>query len=130
TLSETATISGAASRACAGFRTTWENLATTISHDLSKNTCRSESHVAAIADSVSKGAGKFPLESLVPSDVVGRAFAGARAISDNSVSAMRSGERRVGNGFRSQCERQPSAKAGSAREAGAKSRPARAGRPD
>src|SRR5205807_5689906 len=47
-----------------GFRSTSENLA------------------SAIAASVSKGAGKFPLLSLVPSDVLGRVFTGFRALAE------------------------------------------------
>src|SRR2546428_6835017 len=60
--------------------------------------------VATIADSVSKGVGKFPLESLVPSDVVGRVFTGARSISDNSVSVISDSVTRAFTGFRSTAE--------------------------
>src|SRR5438128_9332856 len=87
-LVESPTVSDAASRAFTGFRTTSENLASMISDVVNKGVARSLSVVVSIADSVRKGAGKFPLESVVPSDVLGRVFTGARVISENSVSAM------------------------------------------
>src|SRR3989441_7748170 len=37
---------------------------------------------------VSKGAGKFPLESVVPSDVVGRVFSGGRGVSEDISSLI------------------------------------------
>src|SRR5207247_4499012 len=91
-----------------GCRSTSENLASTIAAAVGKRVAKAISVVASIAASVSKGAGRFPLESLVPSDVVGRVFAGARAISDSSLSVMsdsvttaltRSEERRVGKAW-------------------------------
>src|SRR2546427_5402362 len=41
-----------------------------------------------ITASVNKGAGKFPLESVVPSDVVGRVFSGGRGISEDISSLI------------------------------------------
>src|SRR5207245_1753328 len=81
-LSETPTISDAASRPFSGFRTTSENLASTISDVVNKGLVKPLSEVVSITDSVSKGAGRLALESLVPSDVVGRVFTGARVISE------------------------------------------------
>ncbi|TMP99231.1 MAG: hypothetical protein E6K99_05470, partial [Thaumarchaeota archaeon] len=81
-LTETPTISDAVSRAFTGFRGLTESLASTI------------------ADSISKGAGKFPLESLVPSDVVGRVFTGFRTLTESptvadSVARVFSGARGI-----------------------------------
>src|SRR2546425_951723 len=71
-----------------GFRTTSEDLASTISDVVNRGVAMSLSEVVSIADSVSRGAGRFALESVVPSDVIGRAFTGGGAISENSLSAM------------------------------------------
>src|SRR5438309_10302552 len=84
TLAEAPTLSDAASRVFTGFRATSENLGSTISDVVTKGVSKSLSEVVSIAVSLSKGAGKFPLESVVPSDVVGRVFMGSRAISENS----------------------------------------------
>src|SRR3989454_1544949 len=75
-----------------------------ISDVVNKGVARALSVVVAIADSVRKGDGKFPLESVVPSDVLGRVFTGARAISENSVSAMSDSVARAFTGFRSTAE--------------------------
>src|SRR3989442_4376082 len=88
TLSEAPTVSDAASRVFTGVRTTSENLASTISDVVAKGVTRPLSEVVPIAVSLSKGAGRFPLASMVPSDILGRAFTGARAISDSSLSAI------------------------------------------
>src|SRR2546427_1908485 len=44
------------------------------------------------------------LESVVPSDVIGRVFTGARAISENSLSALSDSGVRAFTGFRSTSE--------------------------
>src|SRR5207245_3356793 len=87
-----------------GFRTTSESLASTISDVVTKGVAKSLSEVVSITDSVSKGAGKFAQVSLVPSDVVGRVFTGARSISDNSVSVISDSLTKVFHGFRSTSE--------------------------
>src|SRR5207247_4370217 len=76
TLSETPSVSDAADRVFTGFRTTSESLASAISGVVNKGVARSISEVVSIADSVRKRAGKFPRESVVPSDVVARLFSG------------------------------------------------------
>src|SRR2546430_16249266 len=63
-----------------------------------------ESVASALGDSISKGAGKFALVSVVPSDVIGGIFTGARAISENSVSTMSDSVTRAFTGFRSTAE--------------------------
>src|SRR3989442_3963449 len=83
TLAEAPTVSDAASRAFTGFRATSENLGSTISDVVTKGAAKSISEVISIAASLSKGAGKFPLLSVVPSDVIGRVFTGSRAIERN-----------------------------------------------
>src|SRR5213594_977692 len=113
TLSETTTVSDVASRVFTGFRTTSENLASMISDVINRGVARSLSEVVSVAASVSKGAGKFPLLSVVPSDVVGRVFTGARAISENSVSSMSDSVTRAFTGFRSTSESLASAIAAS-----------------
>src|SRR5207245_7447215 len=70
-------------RAFTGFRTTSEDLGSTISDVVTKGAAKSISEVVSIAVSLSKGAGKFPLLSVVPSDVVGRVFSGVGCISEN-----------------------------------------------
>src|SRR2546426_4723943 len=80
-----------------------------ISDVVNKGVARALSVVVAIADSVRKGAGKFPLESVVPSDVVGRVFTGARVISENSLSAVSDSVARAFTGFRSTSENLASA---------------------
>src|SRR5438128_9291172 len=82
-------------RAFTGFRATSENLGSTISDVVTKGAAKSISEVVSIAVSLSKGAGKFPLLSVVPSDVVGRAFTGARATSENPVSTLSDGVARA-----------------------------------
>src|SRR5438094_3774942 len=74
-------------RVFTGFRTTSWDLGSTISDVVTKGAAKSMSEVVSIAVSLNKGAGKFPLLSVVPSDVVGRVFTGSCAISENSVSA-------------------------------------------
>src|SRR5207245_1289199 len=118
-LSETPTISDAASRPFSGFRTTSENLASTISDVVNKGLVKPLSEVVSITDSVSKGAGRLALESLVPSDVVGRVFTGARVISDNSVSVVSDSVTRAFTGFRSTAESLVSAIADSVSKAAA-----------
>src|SRR5207245_9321453 len=76
----------------------------TIANVLHTVVSTSLSHVVAMTDSVSKGAGKFAQVSLVPSDVVGRVFSGARSISDNSVSVISDSLTKVFHGFRSTSE--------------------------
>src|SRR2546426_929759 len=88
TLAETPTISDAASRVFTGIRSTSENLGSAISDVVTKGVTKSISEVVSIAVSVSKGAGKFPLLSVVPSDVVGRVFTGFRSTSENLGSAI------------------------------------------
>src|SRR5207253_9251711 len=88
TLSETPSVSDAADRVFTGFRTTSESLASAISDVANKGVARSISVVVSIADSVRKGAGKFPLESVVPSDLVGRVFTGFRTTSESLASAI------------------------------------------
>src|SRR3989442_10286382 len=85
-LVETVVLSDVLARVFTGFRTTSEDLGSAISDVVTKGVSKSLSEVVSIAVSLSKGAGKFPLESVVPSDVLGRVFTGARAISENSVS--------------------------------------------
>src|SRR5437870_5457714 len=109
TLSETPSVSDAADRVFTGFRTTSESLASAISGVVNKGVARSISEVVSIADSVRKGAGKFPLESVVPSDVVGRIFTGARAISENSLSVVSDSVIMAFTGFRSTSENLASA---------------------
>src|SRR5437870_953074 len=120
TLSETPTLSDAASRAFTGFRTTSENLASAISGVVNKGVARSISVVVSIAASVRKDVGKFPLETLVPSDVASRVFTGARAISEDSVSAVSDSVIRAFTGFRSTSENLASAIAASVRKGAAK----------
>src|SRR2546428_801193 len=91
-------------RVFTGFRTTSEDLGSTISDVVTKGAAKSISEADSIAVSLSKGAGKFPLLSVVPSDVVGRVFTGARAISENSVSAVSDSVTRAFTGFRSTSE--------------------------
>src|SRR5207249_8180216 len=80
--------------------------------------CRSTSQklASAIAASVRKDVGKFPLETLVPSDVASRVFTGARAISEDSVSAVSDSVIRAFTGFRSTSENLASAIAASVRK--------------
>src|SRR3989454_3318141 len=101
-LSETPTISDAASRVFTGFRTTSENLASTISDVVRKGAVKSLSEVVSITDSVSKGAGWLALESLVPSDVVGRVFTGFRTLTENPTASDSAS--RVFTGFRTTSE--------------------------
>src|SRR5207247_11035737 len=59
-----------------------------------------ENLASAMTDSVSKGAVKFALESVVPSDVVGRVFAGFRTLTESptvadSVARVFSGARDI-----------------------------------
>src|SRR2546425_3893583 len=91
-------------RVFTGFRTTSEDLASTIADVVNRGLVKSLSEVVSIADSVSRGVGKFPLVSLVPSDVVGRVFTGARSISDNSVSVISDSVTSAFTGFRSTAE--------------------------
>src|SRR2546427_8552070 len=79
-------------------------IAYTVSDVVHRCRTTSESDVAAMSDSISKGAGKFAQVSLVPSDVVGRVFTGARSISDNSVSVISDSLTKVFHGFRSTSE--------------------------
>src|SRR2546428_12691035 len=72
--------------------------------------------LSTLAVSLSKGAGKFPLLSVVPSDVVGRVFTGARAISESSVSSMSDSVIRAFTGFRSTSQNLASAIAASVRK--------------
>src|SRR5207247_2555840 len=116
TLSETPTVSDVASRVFTGFRTTSENLASMISDVINRGVARSLSEVVSVAVSLNKGAGKFPLLSVVPSDVVGRVFTGARAISENSVSAVSDAVDRAFTGFRSTSQNLASAIAASVRK--------------
>src|SRR5207245_1648127 len=120
TLTEIPTGSDAASRVFTVFRTTSENLASTISDVVNKGLVKPLSEVVSITASVSKGVGKFPLVSLVPSDVVGRVFTGARSISDNSVSVVSDSVTRAFTGFRSTAESLVSAIADSVSKAAAK----------
>src|SRR5207245_2338357 len=71
-----------------GFRATSENLGSTISDVVTKGVSKSLSEVVSIAVSLSKGAGKFPLESVVPSDVLARVFTGFRTTSEDFGSAI------------------------------------------
>src|SRR5256712_786574 len=107
-------------RVFTGFRTTSEDLASTIADVVNRGLVKSLSEVVSIADSVSRGVGKFPLVSLVPSDVVGRVFTGARSISDNSVSVVSDSVTRAFTGFRSTAESLVSAIADSVSKAAAK----------
>src|SRR2546428_3072368 len=72
TLSETPSVSDAADRVFTGFRTTSENLASTIARNSTRLNSSHDQIAYAVACSEKKGAGKFPLESVVPSDVVAR----------------------------------------------------------
>src|SRR5207247_1082308 len=116
TLSETPSVSDAADRVFTGFRTTSEDLASMIADVINRGVARSLSEVVSVAVSLNKGAGKFPFLSVVPSDVVGRVFTGARAISENSVSAISDGVTRAFTGFRSTSENLASAIAASVRK--------------
>src|SRR2546426_12118601 len=73
-------MSDSVARAFTGFRSTSENLA------------------SAIAASVSKGAEKFPLESVVPSDVLGRDIAGLGTIADVAAAGISEKKTRDGTG--------------------------------
>src|SRR5947208_293854 len=75
-------------RVFTGFRTTSEDLGSTISDVVTKGAAKSISEVVSIAVSLNKGAGKFPLLSVVPSDVVGRAFTGSRTTSEDLGSTI------------------------------------------
>src|SRR5436309_7371547 len=75
-------------RVFTGFRTTSEDLGSTISDVVTKGAAKSISEVVSIAVSLNKGAGKFPLLSVVPSDVVGRVFTGFRTTSEDLVSTI------------------------------------------
>src|SRR5439155_149046 len=75
-------------RVFTGFRTTSEDLGSTISDVVTKGAAKSISEVVSIAVSLNKGAGKFPLLSVVPSDVVGRVFTGLSATSEDFASAI------------------------------------------
>src|SRR3989442_1975660 len=88
TLSEAHTVSDAASRVFTGVRTTSENLASTISDVVAKGVTRPLSEVVPIAVSLIKGAGRFPLASMVPSDILGRTFTGLRTTSENLASTI------------------------------------------
>src|SRR5437899_2676818 len=89
-LTETPTISDVASRVFTGFRTMSESLASTISDAVGIGKCFQafQSEVVSIADSVSRGVGRFALESVVPSDVVGRVFTGFRTTSEDLASTI------------------------------------------
>src|SRR5439155_1112991 len=91
-------------RVFTGFRTTSWDLSSAISDVVTKGAAKSMSEVVSIAVSLNKGAGKFPLLSVVPSDVVGRVFTGARAISENSVSAVSDSVTKLFHGFRGTAE--------------------------
>src|SRR3989442_10897889 len=104
TLTEAPTVSDAASRVFTGFRTTSENLASTITSVVNKGLVKSLTEAISITDIASKSAARFVMESLVPSDVVGRGFSGARVISDNSVSAISDSVTKLFHGFRSTSE--------------------------
>src|SRR5439155_2507152 len=87
-IAEAPIISDATSRAFTGFRTTSENLASTISDVVNKGVARSLSEVVSIADSLSKGDRKCLLESLMPSDVIGRIFTGFRSLAENRLATI------------------------------------------
>src|SRR5439155_1772062 len=75
-------------RVFTGFRTTSWDLSSAISDVVTKGDAKSISEVFSIAVSLNKGAGKFPLLSVVPSDVVGRVFTGLSATSEDFASAI------------------------------------------
>src|SRR5439155_673347 len=103
-IAESLSLSDSLTRLFGGFRTVAESptVSDSVSRAFTGFRGLSESLVSALSDSVSKGAGKFSSESLVPSDVIGRVFTGFRTLSEApTLSDVAS---RVFTGFRSMSE--------------------------